>query len=121
MNTAPLIHETECPFKASNGETYTAQGAFVDDSRAMVYIDQVKHTPLKFWVTDWNGNVIGGGDVTGAWQQQNIRTTYSMVAVHFKIFETGVWYQGRYSPDYGNFCKARRAQRQRSLGGGYFR
>jgi hypothetical protein len=103
-----LINEDNCPFEYQ-GKTYSAQGAYVDPNVAMVYVKTNPEQPLTVKITDWHGKHLGDGKVTSVWKQQNIRTSYTMVAVKFQI---GIWwFSGRYSPDYGELCKARRVKR----------
>ncbi len=108
----PIINEIHCKVTVPGSPLpVDAKGAFVDETRAFVYIELEKGSN-HFDVTDWHGEIIGHGESTGAWKQTNIRTTYWVVSVRFKIEANNTWYQGRFAPDYGNFCKARRMKDQ---------
>lgn len=98
--------ETNCDF-THDGRTFTANGATVTSEIACIYVSQVKGS-ANIRVTDWHGEVLGLGTITARWRQYHNAGYYCMEAVKFKI--DGITYSGRYSPDYGNFCRARRTK-----------
>jgi hypothetical protein len=101
----PLINETDCTVTIQ-GHTATGYGAFVTNDVAVVYVNELAFPKVE--ITDWHGNVIGHGKVTGEWRQYNPRTSYAMRSVQFKITTNNTWYRGRYSQDGGNLLKGRR-------------
>lgn len=106
------INETNCQVTLE-GKTFVARGAYVDDFRATVYVERIVTSAPSMneevTITDFEGNKLGRGQFTSIWRQENARTSYTMVAVKFKL--GSIWYSGRYSPDYGNLVSARRTSK----------
>ncbi len=79
--TSEPFVETDCTI-SHHGQTFTANGCFISDSHITCYAkasegcQPTQHwTPRYGWTfTDWRGNQIGTGEVTGTWRVGPYRT-----------------------------------------------
>ena len=97
--------ETNCTVNFQ-GREFTAGGAYIVGDHALVYI-------IKGQAKDWHGKKLGTVRVTSTWRayppRSYSRMWYTMTAVRVTMLDGSVWY-GRYSSDWSQACKLRRAK-----------
>lgn len=103
------VNETDCKITL-DGQEFSANGAYVDEAFARVYVKTVghpmSHSPIT--VTDWKGKELGKGKITSIWRMQ---TMDRMVQVRFTIGDKT--YSGRFNYDAGELVFARRVKSKR--------
>jgi hypothetical protein len=97
-----MINETHCEVEFQ-GQKFVSGGAYVDDLRALVYVQP------NGSVTTWSGRHIGTYSVVSEWKRFNrYGEPYTMTAIKVTLNDGRV-YRGRYGSDWSNVCSCRRS------------
>ena len=98
------VNESSCTFRASNGESYTAAGAWLTPQGGAVYM--VERDGILRAET-WNGEILAHRVVVVSQWRVKARHGgwHTMRSVRFQV--DGVLYAGRYGSDWAQFCRVK--------------